>query len=732
MSSSPDPVQINALVTLINTGQWQSILPLAQAMTQQFPDFSFGWAMLGASLRAVGRHSDALEPSRRVVKLAPTEPESHLNLGNVLQDLGKDQEAVECFEQALALNEAFVPAMYNLANLLMRMERHGEALSHYLRALQMTPDATEIYFNAALACLSLNHVQDAIAHLTKAVSLDPAFLPGLRELGVLLSAQGQTLQAWDCLMRALRIDPNDVTVLAASSDVLLRLKRYAEAKAVTQQWLNKAPEQAHGHVNMGHALRATGALVPALASFQAALSIQPANVSAWIDLGLTLNSLARPSEAATAYRQALSVDPNSRLAYTNLIYALVHDADVSAEDLRAETARFAQQFEAPLMPHWPVHKNTRDPDRVIRVGFVSADFRNHAVTVIFQPLLNHLALQSGLELHGFYVFGESDAMTAEVRARFAHWHEVAHLDDQALAQKIQDLSIDILIDLSGHTGHNRLLAFARKPAPVQVSWLGFLASTGLRAMDYYLADDKLYPLGLMDGVFTEKLVYLPATNPFFTSPFAPPVNALPALQNGHVTFGSFNRPAKISRACVKVWSALLRALPSSRLVMGGIAHEPDNVARVEAWFVEDGIDAARISYLPRGGIAEYLSWHHQVDMALDTFPYTGGTTTSNALSMGVPTLTLAGTLPTSRGGPELLGFVGLDDFVSHDANEFVQRGVWWSGHLRELADIRVQLRDRLRESPLGHPEDIAAAFNRALRKMWQTWCKGDVPRSFKA
>jgi len=317
-----------------------------------------------------------------------------------------------------------------------------------------------------------------------------------------------------------------------------------------------------------------------------------------------------------------------------------------------------------------------------------------------------------------------------LRPYFAHWHPVATLTDAELAELIRKDSIDILIDLSGHTGYNRLLAFARKPAPLQVSWMGFPGTTGLSAMDYYFADRFLLPEGNLDRQFTEKIVRLPANAPFMPFETAPPVNPLPALKNGYITFGSFNRMSKLNRASIALWSQLLRAIPDSHMLLAGMPQDEKYEGLIE-WFTQEGIARHRLHLHPRSVMDTYLILHHQVDICLDTFPYNGGTTTLHALWMGIPTLTLTSDSAAGRSGAAILGHVGLDTFIAHDAADFVQKGRDASNDITTLADIRAGLRDRFSRSAMGQPAVIAAGVSGALRIMWQRWCAGLPTESFE-
>jgi predicted O-linked N-acetylglucosamine transferase (SPINDLY family) len=438
------------------------------------------------------------------------------------------------------------------------------------------------------------------------------------------------------------------------------------------------------------------------------------------------------SEAEACYRRALEISPDFAWAYSNLLFCLIHNPALPAQALFEEHLRFAQQFEAPLRASWAPHGNARDPDRCLQIGFVSPDLRDHAMASFIEPVLVHLAGYAQLSLHGYYTHAASDSVTERLKSYLAHWHAVAGLSNDALAEKIRADGIDILIDLSGHTAENRLLTFARKPAPLQASWMGYPGTTGLQAMDYYFSDRFMHPAGHpIEDRYTEKIVRLPAGAPFLPVADAPAVNALPALENGFLTFGSFNHLTKINPQTIALWSQLLRALPDSHMLIGGMGGEDGSRDRLVEWFAHEGVERERLVFHPRCDILAYLRLHHQVDICLDAIPYGGGTTTYHALWMGVPTLSLAGHTMPERLGLTILSYQGLAEFAADDEAAYVQKGVDWAHKLAALAEVRATLRERMRKSPSGQPALIAAGVERALRSMWQRWCGGLPAQSFE-
>jgi predicted O-linked N-acetylglucosamine transferase (SPINDLY family) len=562
------------------------------------------------------------------------------------------------------------------------------------------------------------------------LQLKPDFAQVHSNLGILLHDRGRLEEAETSYRRALQLKPDYAQALSNLGRTLHDMGRLAEAEAGYRRALQLKPDYAEVHSNLGNTLHDLGRLDEAEASYRQALRIKPEYAEAHCNLGSTLHDLGRLAEAEASWRRALQLKPDYAMAYSNILFCLSQSTTVDAQTLFAEHCRFGDRFEAPFRASFLQHTNSRDRARCLQVGFVSGDLHNHAMSNFIEPMAEQLCGCAQLSLHAYFNHNADDSTSRRMRKYFAHWHQIDSLTDAALADKIRADGIDILIDLSGHTAKNRLLTFARKPAPIQISWMGYPGTTGLRAMDYFLADRFLLPPGRFEDQFTEKIVRLPATGPFLPYRDAPPVSPLPALNNGHITFGSFNRLSKLSREVIALWSQLLRALPDSRLLLGGMPEEGKYAALID-WFAQEHIARERLDFHPRSDMPGYLRLHQQVDICLDTFPYNGGTTTFHAMWMGVPTLSLSGKTAAGRSGAAILGNVGLETFAADDAAEFVHKGVTWAGKLEELSAIRAGLRERMANSAAGQPQLIAASLERALRIMWQRWCAGLPADSFE-
>ena len=709
----------------------------------------------GNALEDAGDFHTALERYNLAATKSPEFPRAHLNRGNALAALGDLVQAETAYDTSLSLDPSYASAHVNLGNLHRIAGRAESAREAYERALQYQPTHAATHVALGNIDAECGNFDRAVGRFKSALAIDPQFLDAHRQLAEALLATGNIAGAEHHLRRALESGGSDARTQFALGNVLQAQGRLDEARSAyrravdanpqfaealsnlgavefaldaplaAMETLERAlaikPELAQAHSNLGNALRAVGRSTDALASYRHASAMRPDAFEAHLNLGTMLQETGDLEAACRSFRRALEIRPDSMDAQTGKLFCLSHDESVSAVELYAEHVRFGECIES--RDTQSLLERSKDPECVLRVGFVSADLRDHPVANFFEPVLASLARSSGLALHAYYNHVTDDEVTRRLRAHFAHWHSVSLLSDAALAERIEDDGIDVLFDLSGHTSGHRLRAFARKPAPLQCSWMGYPGTTGLRAMDYYFADPHFLPLDAFSAQFTEKLVHLPANAPFLPGRATPAVGALPALARGFVTFGSFNRLSKLRPGVIALWAKLLHELPSARMVLGAMpgTGEPNPIP---GWFAEAGIDPARLTLHSRTDLATFLALHDEVDIALDTFPYSGGTTTAYAHWMGVPVLTLAGATPPSRQTAALLGYVGLDELIATSAEDFVRRGVALASDPIGLAKTRAGLRGRFAASPAGRPGLIAAAFERALRVMWRRWCAG--------
>jgi len=678
-----------------------------------------------------------------------------------LQLAGRLDLAEGIYRQILQVQPLHAAANYCFGILLVHLKRPGDGLPHLLAALSANPQTPDYWLGCLEALLLIDKTQEAANLLTGAHQnglAGAAFDDFARRLAAKRPAAAPALR------REKSVSPRRQE---SHVEALIKQGRCADALALARGLTERYPKRGYGWKALGVLLMAQRETDGALAAMQMAVRLMPQDPEALRNLGVRLYEAERFSEAEHYLRRALKINPNSAalhndlgvtlshqsrvaealthfrraivssahestsdsdLPRSSLLLGLSYDPSVDAESLFAEHCKAGEHIEGPR-PCWPRHSNDPDMNRRLKVGLVSGDLWNHSVANFIEPLLAQLQGRASIELHVYCNNDFEDAVTQRLRGYVQNWRPVLRLSDEQLAGQIMDDGIDILIDLSGHTSRNRLRAFARKPAPIQASWIGYPGTTGLRAMDYYLADQHFLPPGQFDRTFTEKIVHLPAAWGFQPHPNSPPVNRLPAVDAGFVSFGSFNRLNKLNPYTVRLWSRMLREVPTSKIVLGGIPADERRQAVTEL-FDAEGIVGERVAFFPRSTMETYLALHHQVDICLDTFPYTGGTTTNHALWMGVPTLTLVGQTPATRQGAANLGHLGLEGFTASDPDDFVRKGLFWSTEIAALAEVRRGLRDRWLGSPRRRPEIIASGLEAALRHMWRQWCQELPAQSF--
>lgn len=694
-----------------------------------------------------GDTEHAEELYRLALKSHPTRPDANHNLGVLLVHAGRLRDALPHFKAAVEAFPserrywlAYAQCLLDTGNandalgVLQKARSSGlngpqfDALREQVTArLNPGPDQTEVDLLATL--LATRNFAEAELRAREMVMSWPLAGVGWKALGFVLEALHRIPEALLVLQKAQTLLPADPEISNALGTALQGIGDLSQAESVYRKAINLKPEFHEAHSNLGMVLAALGRWTEAEASYHNAIALRPDFAEAHNNLGGVYWALGRSAEAEMSYRCAIEINPELSSAQSNLLFCLSHNERVDSKVLAAEHARFGNRIENDFRVSWPRHSNIRNPDRILQVGFVSGDFCEHPVAHLIEPVLEQFGGNARFSLHAYSSNHREDDVTSRLRRHFNHWRRIGGCSDPALAETIQADGIDILIDLSGHTSRHRLPVFARKPAPVQASWIGYPGTTGLSAMDYYLADPFFLPHEQFQQQFTEKIVHLPAVVAFRPAQGAPAINELPALGNRYVTFGSFNRQDKIDLSAIELWSKLLKRLPDSRMILGGLPQGGRHESLAES-FAQHGIARERLSFHARSGMGDYLALHGQVDFCLDTLAYSGGTTTLHALWMGVPTLTVAGDTPPRRQGAAIMTHMGLEDFIAKNAEDFVKKGQHWAGRPQELAKLRQGMRDRFAKSVIGQPALVATGLASALRVMWQRWCKGHAPESF--
>lgn len=645
------------------------------------------------------------------------EAEACKSRGNEHMAKGELAMAARCYRQAIALRADYAEAHSNLGVVFSQQGKLEDALASFERALALKPDLAQAQLNRGNVLRAQGLLAEALAAFHAALAVAPELPEAHNSLGTVLQAQGRSGDALACYQTAIRLRPSFAEAHYNAGDLLQDHGQLDDALACYERAVALKPDFADAYNSLGIVHRDSGRLEQASNCFEHAIALKPDFPAAHTNLGTLALDRGDRDTAYACYRTALRFDPQYAEAFSNLLFAAQYDLAYSSARLYAEHLEFGKCFEEPLRSHWPSYAMSPEPGRRLRIGFVSGDLRAHPVGYFMENVLAHLDRRK-LDITLYPTLPKSDALSQRLQNLDVAWHPLFGLSDDQAARRIADEGIDILVDLSGHTAGNRLLVFARKPAPVQVSWLYF-STTGLRAMDFVLCDRHVLPPEEA-GHFVEKPWYLPDSYLCFTPPAEDvPIATPPAMRNGHVTFGCFNNVVKINDAVVGLWARILQSVPGSRLFLKAGQLKDQSVQRaILGQFSAHGIDSGRLILEGPSSRVEYLSCYNQVDIVLDPFPFPGGTTTVEALWMSVPVLSRKGSRFISHAGESILHGAGLSSWIAADDDDYVAKALRFAGELPELARLRAGLRARFLSSPLCDARRFARHLETAFHDMW--------------
>jgi len=697
----------------------------AEALYRQIlaaqPNHADARRCLGVIAHQAGRHDLAVEWIRQAIALHPNNPAAHSNLAEAYGALGRFDEAAAAYRRAIQLKPDFYEALIHLGNTLGNLGKHEEAMAAFRRAVQLRPDSHEAHYNLGNTLSHRGQLDEAIASYRQALELKPDSLEALNNLGNALREKGHFAEAIAACRRALALQPDCPALYVNLSAALSGLGELDAATAACRRALEIQPDFPEALNNLGTALGARGLIDEALAVCRRALELRPDCPRANNNLGAALGAQGLLDEAVAAYRRALQAKPDFTAAQSNLIFTLHFHPGSDVRAISEEHDRWNRHFSAPLQEFLQRQANDRAAaGRKLRVGYVSPDFRNHAVGRYALPLFERHDREQ-FEILCYSGVLQPDWMTERLRALAGEWRNTVGVSDARLAEMIRADQVDILVDLAMHTAGNRLPVFARQPAPVQVAWLAYPGSTGLPGMGYRLTDAHLDPPGSRScgtAWSAEEPVRLPdCWCCYQPADDSPEINPLPAFSAEGLTFGSLNNFAKVNEGALALWARVLAAAPGSRLLM--FCPEGSARERVLACFHQRGIAPERVvltGFLPRW---EYLQLYQRIDLALDPFPCNGMTTTCDALWMGVPVVTLAGEMPVSRAGLSILSTIGLAEMAAYSEDDYVRLAVKLAGNLPRLAELRATLRPRMLASPLMDAPRFARNVEAAYWSMWE-------------
>lgn len=763
----------NAGILLHRTGDVGGAIRAQRRALDLRPGFPEGLNNYGSLLHEAGRPQDAASVFAKAVALSPGYAEALNNLGLALLESGppaaRNGRALAAFRRALALRPDQAAHHVNVANATLAAGHGPAACLHYAGALARNPlhkharrtlattlretgrpaaalaqarILAALFPDDAASCALLAAVSpqagEARRHLLRARRLRPEDVDTTIAAGNALRAAGDLDGAAACCRAALALEPGSSSIANNMANTLCELERFAEALVLYRRSLRRRPDVPEVHNNHGNALLDCGLVGAAAAAYRNAIVLRPDDTEAYANAANALQNARRIAESIASHRRALRLQPDHVVAHSNLLMTMNYASDLTPAAISDAHRRFdrihAQHLHPQSLHPQPLHADPDwrvvwDPERRIRIGYVSGDFRQHVASCFFEPVLAHH------DRARFHVTCYSDTLrpdgvTARLQGLADAWCPIIGWGDAEVADRVRRDGIDVLIDLAGHSGRNRLLVFARKPAPVQATWLGYPNTTGLRAMDYRLVDEITDPSGEADAVASETLLRLPGGFLCFQAPSWAPERCSPPVAPGRpVVFGSFNNLSKVTEAVVETWSAVLRRLPGARLVLKSRPLADAEVRRtLEDAFVGNGVGRDRLGFSGwTGSLGDHLTAYHGIDVALDPFPYNGTTTTCEALWMGVPVVTLRGDRHAARVGASLLTSIGLEELVAADADGYVELAVALAGDRDRLNALKETLRGRMADAPLCDAKGFTLRMEAAVRDAWRRWCDGRAP-----
>ena len=645
-----------------------------------------------------GRLDEAEAIYRRVIKAHPEHAEALHLLGLVRHQGGRSEDAVGLIERAIACDAAIARYHNSLGVALYDLGRIDEAEASYRRALTLSPDHVETLVNLANALKEQGRLDEAVACLERALELRPDYALAHNNLANVKKDRGAYEAAIEGYRQALALAPDYVEARHNLSVALLAQGRLDEAEASCRKALALRPDYAEAHSNLGNVLAAQG----------------------------------RSDDAIAAIRRALEIKPDHAKAHSNLLFNMNYAPQFADKEILGESRRWNNIHAVSRSRDKQAFANVRDPARPLRIGYVSRDFRAHSVAYFIEALLaGHDPAE--VETLCYADVPWPDDTTRRLQKLPGKWRDINGMDDEQVADRVRSDAIDILVDLAGHTRNNRLLMFARKPAPIQVTYIGYCNTTGLEAIDYRLTDALADPVGA-EAFNSEELVRLPRCFLCYTPPTeAPVVGSLPARQAGRITFGSFNNLPKVTPEVIALWSEILVAIPSARLVLKARSLSDRKTREHYAqMFAQNGVAHTQIGFI--GAIPsslEHMALYGKIDIGLDPFPYNGATTTCEAMWMGVPVIALAGRAHAGRVGVSLLSACGLGELIAETPREYVDTALRLASERDRLSTLRLELRSRMATSPLCDQAGLARAVEHAYRTMWRRWCESVEPHSPK-
>ena len=740
--------------SLISLNKFDKAIDTYNDTLELYPEFTEGYINRANAKQSLSKLEDALVDYNKAIELSPNHAVALNNRGNLFQNLNQHEKAIDDYEKALALNNNFADAYFNLGNSLKDLGEFTRAIDHYRKAVQVDPKYIAAHSNCAYCLRQVRDDAGAIEQYTLAIKIDsslpinfcgrgevycekgdyenaatdfnnailidPKFARAHNGLGKTLYHKGKLPSAITHLEKAIELEPNYAIAYNNLGVVLNESEDHEGALVAFNEVIRLTPELPEVYNNIGNLLRQLGSFSEAIDNFNKAIKLKFSYAEAFNNRGSSFQSLGLLSKAIDDYKQAISLTTFYPMAYSNLLTTLNYSQEKNLNSPIDLAREFGLQLTKSIKKTYS-NRQEFNEDETLRIGFVSGDLRSHPVGYFLEGILPSFK-SSNLKIFAYPTKSTFDDLSERIKPHFSGWHSIYGMDDETAAEIIVQDKIQILIDLSGHTAGNRLSLFGYRAAPVQASWLGYFATTGVSEIDYLIGDPYMTPPEL-DSEFTEEVIRLAETRWCFTPPdYKNKVSATPALKEGFITFGCFNNLTKINDTVLNVWSKILKAIPNSRLLLkNNQFRDEKNVKAVLEKLREFGVSGKQIAIEGPDQREIYLESYNKVDIALDPFPFTGGATSAEGLWMGVPLITLSGSSMVARQGVSILTNTGLQEWIANNEQEYIDKAISFSSDIKKLNKIRKGLRKKVLSSPLFDTARFSSNLENALTQLWQKY-----------
>jgi len=682
------------------------------------PSFAALYFKRGNLLQEMTQYEAAIVSYEKAISISPEYAEAYNNRGIALKNLRQIDDALSSYDKAISINPNYAEALSNRGNLLHVLKQYEAAILSLSRAININPSYPEAYYNKGNVLQEMHQHESAIANYDKAISIRPNYAAAYLNRGNVLKNLKRHEEAITSYDKAISINPNYAEAYNNRAALLLKVLIQPVAAVIDfSKAISINPYYPEAYSNRGIALKDLYQYKFALDNYDKAISINPNYASAHQNRSIVLAYLSDYRGVIAHNNIALAQAPESSAIWEGRLYTWIYHPDLSTNEIVAEHIRWGERFPMPAEDKFINHQ--RSVHRRLRVGYVSPDFRGHTCRFYFDPLFSQHD-HTKFEFFAYSNVAIEDEHTQRFKTYFDTWRNIYGVSDQNVAEMVQCDQIDILVDACGHMLDTRLEVFALKPAPIQVTWLGAAWTTGLKQIDYALFDPYMGPLGTQAS---ETIVQLPRTWAAFRpseKALKTAVASLPALKNGHITFGYSGRSERLNYKVFHAWGKLLQRLPQARLILDFKAFsDPPTQAYFQKFMSEHGIDVERVTLRNSANIFEGLG---EIDIVLDSFPHSGGTMLFDALWMGVPTVTLASRPPVGRIGTSLMTNLGLPEWVAQDEEGYINKAVEFASDFDRLAELRAGMRERMSASPVMDEKGFARDVENAYKVMWQDWC----------